>query len=135
MRTVAADPFVKPADLDGTGIGLLPIDDLMSVSDFVMLSYYLDATTHHLINKERWAMMKPTSFIINVARGSVIDEPAPIGALQSGAISGAGLDVFEKEPPALTNPLLKMEQVVVTHYCLPWTDRFVEGSVQAPSDL
>ena len=71
--------------------------------------------------------MKPTAYLINVARGPIIDEAALIEVLRAGQIAGAGLDVFEKEPPDPNNPLLTMENVIPTAHCLCWTDSFVEA--------
>jgi D-3-phosphoglycerate dehydrogenase len=66
--------------------------------------------------------MKPTAYLVNVARGPVVDEPALIKALEEKRIAGAGLDVFEQEPVAPDNPLLKMEHVIVSPHALCWTD-------------
>ena len=71
--------------------------------------------------------MKPTAYLINVARGPIIDEAALIEVLREGKIAGAGLDVFEHEPPDPANPLLTMENVIPTAHCLCWTDLFVGG--------
>ena len=70
--------------------------------------------------------MKPSAYLINVARGPIIDEPALIEALSQGRIAGVGLDVFESEPPD-PDPLLTMETVIPTAHCLCWTDSFVEA--------
>lgn len=127
MRIVASDPYLKPEGLAGTGIELLPLETLLKESDFVVLACYLDASTHHLINADRIALMKPTAFLVNVARGPIIDENALIPALEAQAIAGAGLDVFESEPPDPANPLLSMDSVIATPHSLCWTDSFVDG--------
>src|SRR5919198_2040613 len=102
MQTLAYDPYVKESEL----AELVALDELLRRSDFVSLPPVLTAETFHLINAERLALMKPTAFLINTSRGGVIDEPALIEALRKGQIAGAGLDVFETEPPALGNALL-----------------------------
>jgi phosphoglycerate dehydrogenase-like enzyme len=127
MRIIASDPMVKPDSLAGTGVELLPLETVMAEADFLVIACYLDASTRHLINAARIALMKPTAFLVNVARGPIVEERALIAALQSGAIAGAGLDVFEKEPPDPANPLLAMDQVIATPHSLCWTDSFVDG--------
>ena len=99
---------------DEPGIHYASLEDVLSQSDYVSLHCPLNPDTHHLINKERLALMKPTAFIINTARGALIDEEALIEALQEGRIAGAGLDVQEVEPPRADNPLYDMENVIIT---------------------
>jgi len=82
----------------------------------------LNDETRHLIGADQFAQMKPTAFFINVARGPIVDEPALLEALRAGRIAGAGLDVFEQEPVDPQNPLLRMENVIVTPHALCWTD-------------
>ena len=90
------------------------IEELFSTSDIVTCHTPLTPQTHHIVNTERLVLMKPTAILINTSRGPVVDEAALIDALQQGAIAGAGLDVFEQEPVDPDNPLLKMDNVVVT---------------------
>lgn len=99
---------------DEPGIHFTTLEEVLSQSDYVSLHCPLKPATHHLINKERLALMKPTAFIINTARGALIDEEALIEALQEGRIAGAGLDVQEVEPPKADNPLYDMENVILT---------------------
>jgi len=82
----------------------------------------LNKETWHLIGEEEFKQMKPTAYFINTARGSVVDEPALIKALQEKWIAGAGLDVFEKEPVDADNPLLEMDNVVVTPHSASYSD-------------
>jgi len=97
MRVIGADPFVARDQLSDASVELLPLEEVQS--DFVVIACLLDKTTRHLIDAPRIALMKPTAFIINVARGPIIDEAALIEALRAGALAGASLDVFEQEPP------------------------------------
>ncbi|MCZ6768475.1 MAG: 2-hydroxyacid dehydrogenase [Acidobacteria bacterium] len=90
------------------------LEELFRSSDIISCHTPLTPETHHLVNRESLALMKPTAVLINTSRGAVIDEAALIEALESGRIAGAGLDVFEKEPVEGDNPLLKMENVIVT---------------------
>jgi len=89
-------------------------ETLLSTSDILSIHIPSNAHTHHKINAQVLAKMKPSAVLINTARGEVIDEQALIEALRSGKLSGAGLDTFEGEPPAADNPLLHMDQVVAT---------------------
>ena len=90
------------------------LDELFRSSDILTCHTPLTPQTHHIVNRERLAMMKPTAVVINTSRGPVVDEAALIEALQEGRIAGAGLDVFEQEPVDPANPLLQMDNVVVT---------------------
>ena len=90
------------------------LDELFRTSDIVTFHSPLTAETHHVAGRERIALMKPTALLINTSRGPVVDEAALTEALKSGRIAGAGLDVFEREPVAPDNPLLSMNNVVVS---------------------
>ena len=90
------------------------LEELFRTSDILTCHAPLTPQTRHIVNAERIAMMKPTAVLINTARGPVVDEAALIDALQNGVIAGAGLDVFEQEPVDPDNPLLRMNNVVVT---------------------
>lgn len=101
----------KP-DLDEKyGMRYSGLDELLEKSDFVVLIVPLTDSTRHMIGMEQFKRMKASAYLINAARGAVVDEQALIEALTSGEIAGAALDVFEKEPVDLDNPLLKMKQV------------------------
>ena len=119
---LAADPYVEPAVVAALGAECVPLDRLLRDSDFVVATVLLNRETRHLMNGERFARMKPSAYFINLARGPIVDEPALIAALQHGTIAGAGLDVFEQEPVAPDNPLLAMDNVLVTPHALCWTD-------------
>ena len=99
--------------LTETGIELTTLDILLSKSDFISINCDLNPTSHHLINSETLAQMKPTAILINTARGPIVDEKALIAALQAGELGGAALDVFEIEPLPENSPLKKMDNVML----------------------
>lgn len=112
----------RNASLAGQGLTLCDLEEVLGVSDFLVLTCRLSSETLHLVNAERLRRMKPTAFLINVARGAVVDELALIGALKAGVIAGAGLDVFESEPVDPANPLLQMDNVVLAPHALCVTE-------------
>jgi len=119
---LAADPYVNAIELGYLGARKVDLDTLMAESDFVVVSCLLNDETRHLIGAPQLERMKPTGYLINVARGPIVDEAALIEALRAGRIAGAALDVFEREPVAPDNPLLAMDNVIVTPHSLCWTD-------------
>jgi len=127
MVVVAADPYVDANSAAQAGAMLCSLEKLLEQSDVVVVACLLNESTRHLLNAGRLGLMKPTAYLINVARGPIIDEAALIEILRDGQLAGAGLDVFEKEPPDSDNPLLTMETVIPTAHCLCWTDSFVDA--------
>ena len=121
-KMLAADPFVDPAVVTGLGAESVPLGALLEASDFVVATVLLNDETRHLMNAGRFARMKRSAYFINLSRGPIADEAALIAALKDGTIAGAGLDVFEQEPVAPDNPLLRMDNVLVTPHALCWTD-------------
>ena len=121
------DPYVDPAELQFAQGRIVSLDELLAESDYVVIACLLNDHTRHLINARALSMMKPTAYLINVARGPIVDEKALIDALRSKTIAGAALDVFEQEPPARDNPLLTMDNVIVTPHSLCWTDQCFAG--------
>ena len=122
MRRVVADPYASDEALRALDATRVPLERLMRESDFIVVACLLSEETRHLIGAPQFALMKPGAYFINVARGPIVDEPALIEALRSGRIAGAGLDVFEQEPVDPANPLLGMDNVIVTPHALCWTD-------------
>lgn len=113
-------------------VELVTLDDLAARSDYVILTASLTPTSHHMVDADFLARMPATSYVINVGRGPLIDQAALTEALRTGSIAGAGLDVLEQEPPAADEPLLTMDNVIVTPHALCWTADFVRdvsGSV------
>jgi phosphoglycerate dehydrogenase-like enzyme len=97
-------------------VNRVSLEELFRTSDIITCHAPLTRDTRHVVNREHLAMMKPTAVLINTSRGPVVDEAALLEALQHKRIAGAGLDVFEKEPVDPNNPLLRMENVVVTSH-------------------
>jgi len=111
MKIIAYDPYAKEAE----GVELYSsLDQLFSQSDFISIHVPYTKETHHLVNTRLLSLMKSDSYLINTSRGMVVDEKALIKALEKSSIAGAGLDVFEKEPPSPDNPLLKFSNVIAT---------------------
>jgi phosphoglycerate dehydrogenase-like enzyme len=128
MRHVGHDPYLDQAAAARHGIEWLPLEELLRQSDFVCVCCNLTKQTHHLINAPRLALMKPTAYLINVARGPIVDQRALTAALQERRIAGAGLDVFEQEPIDPADPLLKLDNVVLAPHALCWTDECFAGN-------
>ncbi|HKP66496.1 MAG TPA: NAD(P)-dependent oxidoreductase [Casimicrobiaceae bacterium] len=122
VELLATDPNVDAIELDYLRARKVDADTLFAQSDYVIVCCSLDPSTHHLIGAAEFARMKPTAYFINVARGPIVDEAALIDVLQRGQIAGAALDVFEHEPVYSGNPLLTMDNVIVTPHSLCWTD-------------
>ena len=126
MRILAYDPYkTMPLD-DQTGAELTPdLAALLAGSDYVSLHCPLSAETRHLIGEAQLRAMRPRAFLINTARGAVVDEQALIRALQEGWIGGAGIDAFEQEPPPPDSPLLTLENVVLSPHNAFFSDASV----------
>lgn len=125
VQVVAYDPYVTSARAQQLGVTLLPLEELLAASDFITIHMPKTAETTGMISDEQLALMKPTAFLVNVARGGLIDEDALHRALVAKTIAGAGLDVFVKEPPT-DSPLLALENVVVTPHLGASTDEAQE---------
>lgn len=122
LTTLGYDPYVDKSVAREYGITMVSLPELLEKSDFVSVHCLLNDETRHLIGEKELKRMKPTAYLINTARGAVIDEQALVRALQEKLIAGAGLDVFEKEPADPDNPLLKMDNVVVTPHTASYSD-------------
>jgi phosphoglycerate dehydrogenase-like enzyme len=122
LRIVAHDPYVSRETAASAGAELVGLEDLLRTADFVCICAALTAESRHLIDARRLALMKPTAYLINVARGPIVDQAALTTALQEGRIRGAGLDVFEDEPPDPDDALFKLDNIIVTPHAICWTD-------------
>ncbi len=111
VNVIAFDPYIKKAP---EGVELKDLDTVLKESDFISIHCPLNDSTRHLIGEREFRKMEKKPLLINTSRGPIVDEKALIQALREGFVSGAGLDVLEKEPPDSQNPLLKMENVILS---------------------
>jgi D-3-phosphoglycerate dehydrogenase len=123
MRIIACDPYVSELEMTGAGVEPVGFGELLERSDYLSIHAPHNGETHHAFDAAAFARMKPTAYVVNTARGPIIDEIALIDALEKGTIAGAGLDVLEQEPPGANNPLLAMDNVVVTPHVASATTR------------
>jgi len=128
MKFIAHDPFADKAVAGELGIELVGLDDVFRRADIVSVSCPLTPETRHLVNAERLALMKPTAYLINTARGPIVDQKALTEVLQARRIAGAGLDVLEQEPPEPDDPILKLDNVILAPHALCWTDQCFAGN-------
>jgi D-3-phosphoglycerate dehydrogenase len=127
LTTLVYDPYVSPEAMAAAGVRpVSDLDQLLAAADFVLLHCPLTAETHHLISEPQLRRMKPAAILVNTARGPIVDEPALVRALQEGWIAGAGLDVIEQEPIALDNPLLALDNVVLSPHVAGYSDENAE---------
>ena len=123
MKFIAYDPYVEASVATDLGVSLTSLEGVFRQSDFVNVSCPLTDDTRGLVDAERLALMKPTAFLINTARGPIVDQTALTEALVNKRIAGAGLDVFEDEPSAAEDALFGLPNVIVTPHSLCWTDQ------------
>lgn len=117
LRILAYDPFIDQEKAAALGVTPTDLDTILRESDFISVHVPLNESTRHLIGEEGFRKMKKTAFVVNTARGGVIDEKALVEALLAGQIAGAGVDVYEEEPVKPDNPLLHMDNVIATPHC------------------
>jgi len=113
-KILAYDPYVSLDKFNSYGVVSSSFQELLELSDFISIHCSLTDETRYLFNKSAFEKMKSSAIIVNCARGSVIDEKSLFNALKSNEIAGAGLDVFESEPPDLSNPIFTLPNVVAT---------------------
>jgi phosphoglycerate dehydrogenase-like enzyme len=118
MRVLAFSPHADPAMADALGVRLTSLEEVLRQADFVSLHCRLTEQTRHLLGAAELALLKPTAYLVNVARGGLIDQPALVRVLRERSIAGAGLDVFEVEPVPPDDPLLALDNVIVTPHWL-----------------
>ena len=114
MRLLAYSPHADPAQAAVLGVRLTSLDEVLRESDFVSIHAHLAPETHRMIGAAELALMKPTAYLINVARGEIVDQAALTEALREHRIAGAGLDVYEVEPLPAGDPLIGLDNVILT---------------------
>jgi phosphoglycerate dehydrogenase-like enzyme len=122
MNFLAFDPHVAADSVGGLGVRMVGLEELLRQSDYVVICCALTTETRHLIGESQLRRMKPTSYLINVARGPIVDQRALTQALDERWIEGAGLDVFEQEPIDPADPLLSLDNVILAPHAICWTD-------------
>ncbi len=135
MEVWGYDPYVDADDLENSGIILKKeIPEILESADIISLHVPLTKETRGLMGRTYFGLMKPSAFIINTSRGEVIQEAALVGALKTGSIAGAGLDVFETEPPDDENPLFDFENVILTPHSAALTKDVVAGLAKSSAE-
>jgi D-3-phosphoglycerate dehydrogenase len=124
VRILAYDPFVEELVMSPYGVEPVTLTELLQTADIVSMHAPSTSETHHMLTEKHFRLMKKTALFINTGRGSTVDEPALVKALQQGWIAAAGLDVLEKEPADPANPLLKMDNVILTAHVASASARF-----------
>ncbi len=127
MKFIAYDPYVDPEILRLLEVQLVTLDEIFKESDILTVNCPLNDSTRNIVSAEKLSLMKPTAYLINTARGPIVDQKALTEVLTEGRIAGAGLDVFAEEPTAADDPILKLDNVIVTPHALCWTDQCFGG--------
>jgi phosphoglycerate dehydrogenase-like enzyme len=135
-RLIACDPYASKEKAAALGVELVGLDELFTASDFVTVNTFLNSTTRGLVGEAELRKMKKSAYLINTARGPIVQEAVLIRALREGWIAGAGLDVFEKEPMEPGNPLREMDNVLLAPHALAWTEEIVrDNGLEACSNI
>jgi D-3-phosphoglycerate dehydrogenase len=128
MRFLAYDPYADAKLAAELGVELVELDDVFRRSDVISINCPLTPQTRHLVNAERIALMKRGAYLINTARGPIVDQQALTAALTEHRIAGAGLDVLAQEPPDADDPILRLDNVILAPHALCWTDQLFAGN-------
>jgi len=132
LNVVVFDPVINPDLIRETGAEPVEFNELLKRSDYISIHVPLTPDTHHMLGMVQFKMMKKTAYLINTARGSVVDEKALYTALKEGSIAGAGLDVFETEPVKPDNPLLTLNNVILTGHSAHYSDQVWNEQARRP---
>jgi phosphoglycerate dehydrogenase-like enzyme len=131
-RLLASDPYASQSHATALGVELVDLDTLLAEADYAIVMCTFNDETLGLLNRDRLRSMKPTAYLVNVARGPIVDQAALTEVLVEGRIAGAGLDVFETEPPRADEPLLQLENVIVTGHAIAWTTETMVAACLEP---
>ena len=129
-RFLAYDPYVTKSD----GVEMVTLEEVLRQSDYVTVNTLLNDSTRGMIGEPQFRMMKPTAYLINTARGPIVDQRALTQALQEKIIAGAGIDVFEKEPVDPQDPLLALDNVIVSPHAMAWTEEIARDNTLEACD-
>jgi len=124
LRVIAYDPFVEELTMSRYGVEPVSLPELLAQADIVSMHAPSTPSAQHMLREEHFRAMQRTALFVNTGRGPTVDEPALVKALQEGWIAGAGLDVLEEEPVTPSNPLLKMDNVILTPHVASASARF-----------
>ena len=128
MRFIAHDPYASGKTAAALGVTLVSLEDLFRQSDILSVSCPLSETTRGIVDAPMLELMKPSAFFINTSRGPVVDQAALTAVLQARRIAGAGLDVLDQEPPDQDDPILSLDNVILSPHALCWTDQCMAGN-------
>jgi D-3-phosphoglycerate dehydrogenase / 2-oxoglutarate reductase len=132
LNILATDPYVPNKIMEELGVQSVSLEVLLEESDFVSIHTPLSKLTYHMLGIDQFKSMKPTAYVINTSRGAVIDEKAIYIALTKGYIAGAGLDVLEVEPIETNNPLLMLDNVILTGHSAHYSDQVWREQAKRP---
>jgi D-3-phosphoglycerate dehydrogenase len=136
LNVIASDPYVPDARFTELGVRKVDFETLMRESDFLTLHTPLTPETRHIVDARALALMKPTAYLVNTARGEVVDVDALVAAIRAGTIAGAGIDVLPEEPPPPDHPILHEERIIVTpHIAWASTEAGYDSKVRGTEDV
>lgn len=127
-RFIAYDPFANREAAAQLGVELVSLEEVFRDSDFVTVNCFLNEQTRGLVGESQLRMMKPTAYLINTARGPIVNQAALVRALEEHWIAGAGIDVFEKEPIDADDPITKLDNVILSPHGLAWTEEIARDN-------
>jgi D-3-phosphoglycerate dehydrogenase len=134
MRVIGSDPYLASAEQDLDGIARTSLDELLDRADVVSVHAPLTPETRHLIGAEQFKRMRAGAYLVNCARGGVVDEEALVASLEAGHLAGAALDVFETEPLPADHPLTAMENVLLTPHMAAHTQESLDRMASDAAD-